>query len=72
MYEVLGLKTRKTYASGSKAECFRLLNKQYPTLEYDKRPKGRANARLYPEPLKIYRRGSYDAFTKIETQSVRY
>lgn len=73
MYEAVGIITRKVYASGSKADCFRFLNNKHPTLCYERNPKsGGARKCLYPEPLKILKKESKRNASFIKTRSISY
>lgn len=66
MYQAIGNLTGKVYAQGTKADCMRELQKQFP--EYTKsvgtsefRRQSRMVDRLYPEEIVIKRVGEQDA-----------
>lgn len=54
---VIGQVSGKVYAKGEhKIDCFRELNKKFPTLDYEeKQIKGRS-IKVYPEPLLIVKK----------------
>lgn len=47
MIKLVGDKSGKVYATGTKADCFRKLNEQFP---YEKNTR-----KVYPEPLWVVR-----------------
>lgn len=55
MYEFIGLESGKVYATGTRADCFRSLDKEFSNWETSDRYKmtGRVNPSIYPEPLII-------------------
>lgn len=54
-YEIVGTITRLPYVKGTKAECFRELNKKFPySIKDEDHRHGRVNIdRLYQEPLMV-------------------
>jgi len=40
MYQAIGIESKKVYAQGSKAECFRLLNERHPYIASQKSESG--------------------------------
>lgn len=61
MYQIIGMDTKNIYAEGSKADCFRTLNKKYPYIASDNSGSGwgRGNIvtgkTIFNEPLRIVR-----------------
>lgn len=58
MYKLVGLKSGKVYAEGHRSDCFRKLQRKYPTMKESELfiNKGVQVTQIYPEPLKIIRR----------------
>lgn len=55
--QIIGLESKKVYAVGSRADCFRKLHKQYPSTKIDPFTNRRQDVLpIYPEKLIIVRR----------------
>lgn len=53
-YRIVGARTGKVYAQGSRSECFRKLQKEFPSsLEHQRFKKGIHIKQIYPEELRI-------------------
>lgn len=57
MFHAIGQETQTVYASGSRAECIRVLNGKFPSYLYKKCnlkvSKGALGSTILPEPIKI-------------------
>ena len=62
MYQAIGMDTKKVYAEGSRADCFRTINKEYPYIANEKNTSkwGKGNhvtdKPIFNEPLLIVKK----------------
>ena len=47
MVQLVGIRSKKVYAEGSKADCFKKLSEDYPTVE------NYTESKMLPEPIMV-------------------
>lgn len=61
MYQAIGIKSKKVYAEGSKPECFRQLNENYPYIMGQKSKSGWGRGGIvtdkpvFKEPIMVFK-----------------